>query len=114
MFLSEHYARKLWANHERASAQAQAFRDASAYILPVRVDGTEIPGILETVGYMDLHPACHGNLCSVLPTAYIAFTVIGNVFELPKVSQTVTLTLNVCDISPGPFVKVTGGWEEKT
>ena len=53
MFLSEHYARKLWTNHERESAQARAFEENEEYILPVRLDDTEIPGILPTVGYLD-------------------------------------------------------------
>ena len=54
-FLSEHYARKLWANHELESAQARAFEENEEYILPVRLDDTKIPGILGTVGYLDLH-----------------------------------------------------------
>ena len=54
MFLSEHYVRKLWANHERESAQARAFEEKEEYILPVRLDDTEIPGILRTLGYLDL------------------------------------------------------------
>ena len=54
MFLSEHYACKLWTNHERASAQARAFEEKEEYILPVRLDDTEIPGILRTLGYLDL------------------------------------------------------------
>ena len=54
MFLSAHYARKLWTNHERESAQARAFEESEAYILPVKLDDTEIPGILPTVGYLDL------------------------------------------------------------
>lgn len=55
MFLSEHYARKLWTNHERKAAQSRAFRENEAYILPIRLDSTEIPGILETVGYLNWH-----------------------------------------------------------
>ena len=54
MFLSKHYKRKLWTNHERQNAQARAFEDNQEYILPVRVDDTEIPGILPTTGYLDL------------------------------------------------------------
>ena len=38
MFLSEHYERKLWTNHERQSAQARAFEENQGYILPVRID----------------------------------------------------------------------------
>ena len=54
MFLSKDYARKMWTNHERQSAQARAFEENREYILPVRLDDTEIPGILPTVGYLDL------------------------------------------------------------
>lgn len=54
MFLSQNYARKLWTRHERESAQARAFEESREYILPVRLDDTEIPGILPTVGYLDL------------------------------------------------------------
>ena len=55
MFLSYYYAEKLWTNHERKSAQARAFTEKGEYILPARFDDTEIPGILPTVGYIDLH-----------------------------------------------------------
>jgi hypothetical protein len=54
MFISEHYARKLWTNHERRNAQARAFRERREYILPLRLDDIEIPGIPATVGYLDL------------------------------------------------------------
>lgn len=54
MFLSQHYAQKLWPNHERQSAQARAFEENREYILPIRLDDTEIPGVLSTVGYLDL------------------------------------------------------------
>ena len=54
MFLSEHYAQKLWTNHERQSAQERALKESKEYILPVRLDDTEVPGILSTVGCFDL------------------------------------------------------------
>ena len=54
MFLSGNYAHKVWTNHERKSAQARALQESREYILPVRLDGTEITGILETIGYLDL------------------------------------------------------------
>ena len=55
IFASEHYVRKLWTNHERKSAQARAFEESGTYILPVKLDDKEIPGIPSTVGYLDLH-----------------------------------------------------------
>ena len=54
IFVSNHYAGKLWARHELQSAQARAFEESREYILPVRLDDTEIPGILSTTGYLDL------------------------------------------------------------
>ncbi|MDY9922763.1 toll/interleukin-1 receptor domain-containing protein [Methanobacterium sp.] len=53
MFLSKSYAGKLWTDHERENAQARAFQDKEEYILPVRFDHTEIPGIRPTIGYID-------------------------------------------------------------
>lgn len=52
MFLSQHYAAKLWTNHERQAAQARAFREHEEYILPIRLDNTQIPGLLPTIGYL--------------------------------------------------------------
>lgn len=52
IFVSEHYDRKLWTNHERKAAQARAFEENREYILPIRVDETEVKGILPTVGYL--------------------------------------------------------------
>ena len=53
MFISEHYSHKLWTNHERKSAQERAFKENQTYILPIRIDNTEIPGLLSTVGYLN-------------------------------------------------------------
>ena len=55
MFLSKHYAAKLWTSHERKAAQARAFSENTEYILPVRLDDTAIPGIPQTTGYLDWH-----------------------------------------------------------
>jgi hypothetical protein len=53
MIISNSYAKKHWTNHERQAAQAKAFRQNEEYILPLRLDSTEIPGINITVGYVD-------------------------------------------------------------
>ena len=52
-FLSKHYATKLWTNHEREAAQARAFQENDEYILPIRLDATNIPGLLPTVAYLN-------------------------------------------------------------
>ncbi|MEZ9319350.1 toll/interleukin-1 receptor domain-containing protein [Vibrio sp. 10N.286.51.E5] len=53
MVLSKNYVEKQWTNHERKAAQARAFREHREYILPLRLDDTEVEGILDTTGYID-------------------------------------------------------------
>jgi hypothetical protein len=55
MFISQYYAKKLWANHERQAMQSRAFQENSEYILPARFDNTELPGVLPTIGFIDLN-----------------------------------------------------------
>jgi hypothetical protein len=66
MFISEAYAKKLWTNHERKSAQARAFQEAQEYILPARFDNTDIPGVLPTVGYVSLKDRTPQDLVSLI------------------------------------------------
>lgn len=55
IFVSASYLRKAWANLERKAAQARAFAvGEDAYILPIRIDGSSLPGLPETVGYIDI------------------------------------------------------------
>lgn len=54
MFLSKEYAEKSWTTLERQNAQARAFKENQEYILPIKIDDTEIPGIPSTIGYLDL------------------------------------------------------------
>jgi hypothetical protein len=54
MFISRHYAEKIWPSHERRSALARAVEEKGEYILPARFDATEIPGLRKTIVYVDL------------------------------------------------------------
>lgn len=53
MVISHNYREKQWTNHERKAAQARAFSQNKEYILPLKLDDTEIPGLNETIGYVD-------------------------------------------------------------
>jgi len=66
MFVSEHYAKKLWTNHERRSAQARAFTENRAYILPIRLDRAEVPGLPPTVGYLNWHSETVSGIADIL------------------------------------------------
>jgi hypothetical protein len=53
MFISSHYAEKVWTRQERRSILSRALNDQSEYALPVRLDDTALDGLLPTVGYLD-------------------------------------------------------------
>ncbi len=53
MFFSQHYVAKVWTKHELKAAQARALSENEEYILPIRLDSTEIPGILQTTAYLN-------------------------------------------------------------
>lgn len=53
VFVSQNYVQKPWPTHERRSAQARALTEFGAYLLPVRLDDAELPGLRPTVGYVD-------------------------------------------------------------
>jgi hypothetical protein len=52
--VSEHYVKKQWTRHEWKSAQERALGHIdSAYILPIRIDDTPLPGLLENISYLN-------------------------------------------------------------
>ena len=55
IFISSEYCTRMWTNHERQSAQARMLSErGQEYILPIRVDDAELPGMAPTLGYLDL------------------------------------------------------------
>ena len=66
LFASKEYANKVWPNHERRSAQARALKAKGEYILPARFDDTPIPGLPDTVHYIDLNGLPPANLAALV------------------------------------------------
>jgi hypothetical protein len=55
MFISKEYRERMWTNHERQSAQARALKEkGKEYILPIKVDDTELLGMSPTIGHVAL------------------------------------------------------------
>ncbi len=53
MFVSKEYAERMWTTHERRSAQARAIEERGCeYILPIRIDDTDLDGLVPTIGYL--------------------------------------------------------------
>lgn len=53
MFVSAHYAAKPWTRLERRSVLLRAMQSNAPYLLPVRLDSTQLPGVRSTVAYLD-------------------------------------------------------------
>lgn len=66
LFISQHYAKKLWTNHERESSQARAFTENEEYLLPARFDDSEIPGVRPTTSYIDLRTTTPAELSALI------------------------------------------------
>ena len=80
IFVSESYVAKVWTQHELRSAQARAFQEKSEYILPIKVDDSQLPGIPPTVGYLDSRNKSLSEICSLL-IAKLGIKAEGNILE---------------------------------
>jgi len=104
-FVSKEYAEKLWPNHELKSIQARAFKQKEDYLLPVRFDDTNIPGIRSTIMYEDARLLSPQKLCQKilkklnksplteenLPGAEIVKTIdYRDEIELPEIKRKIT------------------------
>jgi hypothetical protein len=54
LLISRHHPLKSWTEEDRTSVSQLALRDAEAYILPLQLDETEVPGVADVKGYRDL------------------------------------------------------------
>lgn len=66
LFVSRHYHRKLWTNHERRVAQQVAFHTHRENIIPARFDDTPLPGIRPSTGYVDLRECTPSQLVALI------------------------------------------------
>lgn len=59
MFVSKEYVEKSWPRHERRSALSRHVREDEEFVLPVRFDCTEVPGLPSSTAYLwaDEHPS---------------------------------------------------------
>jgi hypothetical protein len=71
LFISKHYADKVWPTHERRSAFEKAIESKEEYILPARFDDAEIPGLRKTISYVDLRHKSPEQLAALIRQATI-------------------------------------------
>ncbi|MET9260228.1 toll/interleukin-1 receptor domain-containing protein [Amycolatopsis sp. NPDC004079] len=53
MFVSRHYAAKPWTRFERRSVLLRAINQPEPYLLPVRLDATQLDDVRDSISYLD-------------------------------------------------------------
>lgn len=66
ILISSHYVNNPWTNHERQFALSRALRERGAYILPLQIDGSRLPGLSATIGYLNLRDSDVPSICRLL------------------------------------------------
>lgn len=66
IFVSQEYSAKVWPTTELKGAQARAIKEKGEYILPARFDKTPLPGLLDTVRYIDLETTSPAELVELI------------------------------------------------
>ena len=66
MIISKNYPLKKWPKHERRSAQERQLQEPREYILPLKVDDVQVPGLLSTIGYLNLQRDNLESICKNL------------------------------------------------
>jgi hypothetical protein len=66
IFVSKHYAEKVWPTHERESAMEKALQEPGEYLLPVRFDDTPVPGLKNTISFLDLNELTPADLAELI------------------------------------------------
>lgn len=54
VLISKHYVEKAWTMHELKAMQAKTLNSKEEYILPIRLDHTDLPGLAPQIGYLDI------------------------------------------------------------
>ena len=54
IFVSKYYLQKSWTNAERKTVLARAMQHDTTYLLPIRLDDSDLPGLAGVIAYKDL------------------------------------------------------------
>ncbi len=79
-FISANYIFKRWPKHELKQAQARDFKSDVEYILPLRLDDAELPGINDTTAYIDLRSRTIEDVAQLCLTKLVRDSAIRQLF----------------------------------
>jgi TIR domain len=105
IFASADYETKAWTNHERRSAQAKAIEANEEYVLPVRFDDTNIPGVRPTVGYIDANVVTPQELADMIVEKVGPTLEEGGPTSPPPATQAVGRIIDAAGSNPSAAFK---------
>jgi tetratricopeptide (TPR) repeat protein len=77
VLVSRHYVLKRWTRLEWKAAQARAFEEFdTAYILPIRLDSTELPGLLSTIGYLSIKDKSIQEISKIIHQKVVGLAIV--------------------------------------
>lgn len=88
IFISRNYARKLWTQHELKQAQSRAFNENTEYILPAKLDDTELPGLPSTIAYINISNKAPEEFAELIALKVFEKIKIDNVSIEEKITRT--------------------------
>jgi hypothetical protein len=72
MFISKEYVASAWARLERKAALSRQLMEDSVYIIPIRFDNTEVPGLDPEIAYLRRIDYTEEELAKVIRDRYYA------------------------------------------
>lgn len=95
VFVSKEYEQKVWPSHELRNAQARALQEKDKeYILPVRFDDTDLPGLTPTIRYLDFRSEGADGICRA---------ILAKLGKVPAQSRERQRLLK-CELSPRAYL----------
>jgi hypothetical protein len=83
VFVSKHYARRKWTTFERNVIHSRLLEGEPDCLLPVRLDETQIPGILPTISFVDGRDYTSQQVAALIGAKVAAGSVHEPVLEAP-------------------------------
>lgn len=83
MFISSDYVAKMWPGHESRSALSRMLKEKGEYILPVRFDDTTVPGLRDTIIYLEASKYSPEKLSEVIANKIGIPAIDGNSSDVP-------------------------------
>lgn len=91
--MSANYIAKRWPRHELRQAQARDLKSNVEYILPLRLDDTELPGLNDTTAYIDLRERSLEDVAKLCLRKLVRDSAIRQLFMFLRENNPAAMTL---------------------